>query len=213
MTLSGDGMTSFTSPGDGTEIIVPASQSRLRFQFEAIELRVIAGSDAGLEISLGLPNVRIGAAPDNDVVLSDRAVSRRHAEILMTPNGLLLRDLGSTNGTFINGVQITEAYIPPDAECRLGYSQLLIRQHTEERKVAVPRQDHLGELVGSSERMRELYGLIRAVAPTPTTVHLNGESGSGKELVARTLHAFSGRSGPFVVFDASVTDPEMVRND
>ncbi|MCB1769131.1 MAG: sigma 54-interacting transcriptional regulator [Candidatus Competibacteraceae bacterium] len=206
-------MTSFTSPGDGTEIIVPASQSRLRFQFEAIELRVIAGSDAGLEISLGLPNVRIGAAPDNDVVLSDRAVSRRHAEILMTPNGLLLRDLGSTNGTFINGVQITEAYIPPDAECRLGYSQLLIRQHTEERKVAVPRQDHLGELVGSSERMRELYGLIRAVAPTPTTVHLNGESGSGKELVARTLHAFSGRSGPFVVFDASVTDPEMVRND
>jgi DNA-binding NtrC family response regulator len=79
--------------------------------------------------------------------------------------------------------------------------------------VAVPRQDHLGELVGSSERMRELYGLIRAVAPTPTTVHLHGESGAGKELVARTLHAFSGRSGPLVVFDASVADPEMVRND
>ncbi|MCP5158050.1 MAG: sigma 54-dependent Fis family transcriptional regulator [Gammaproteobacteria bacterium] len=206
-------MASFTSPSDGTEIIVATSQSRLRVQFEAIELRVIAGSDTGLEISLGLPNVRIGTSPDNDVVLTDRAVSRRHAEIHMTPNGLLLRDLGSTNGTFINDVRITEAYIPPDAECRLGYSQLLIRQRTEERKVAVPRQDHLGELVGSSERMRELYGLIRAVAPTPTTVHLNGESGSGKELVARTLHAFSGRPGPLVVFDASVTDPEMVRND
>jgi len=79
--------------------------------------------------------------------------------------------------------------------------------------VAVPRQDHLGELVGASERMRELYGLIRAVAPTPTTVHLHGESGAGKELVARTLHALSGRSGPLVVFDASVADPEMVRND
>ncbi len=114
---------------------------------------------------------------------------------------------------FINDVRITEAYIPPDAECRLGYSNLLIRQRTEERKVAVPRQDHLGELVGSSERMRELYGLIRAVAPTPTTVHLHGESGSGKELVARTLHTFSGRSGPFMVFDASVADAEMVRND
>ena len=103
--------------------------------------------------------------------------------------------------------------MPTKAECRLGYSQLQIRQHTEERKVAVPRQDHLGELVGASERMRELYGLIRAVAPTPTTVHLHGESGAGKELVARTLHAFSGRPGPFVVFDASVADPEMVRND
>ncbi len=61
--------------------------------------------------------------------------------------------------------------------------------------------------------MRELYGLIRAVAPTPATVHLHGESGAGKELAARTLHTFSGRSGPFVVFDASVSDPEMVRND
>jgi transcriptional regulator of acetoin/glycerol metabolism len=206
-------MASSIFSGDGTEIIAMSAQSRLRVQFEAIELRVIAGADNGLEISLGLPNLRIGAAPDNDVVLTDRAVSRRHAEIRMTPNGLLLRDLGSTNGTFINDVRITEAYIPSDAECRLGYSTLLIRQCTEERKVAVPRQDHLGELVGSSERMRELYGLIRAVAPTPTTVHLHGESGSGKELVARTLHTFSGRSGPFMVFDASVADAEMVRND
>ena len=199
--------------GDGTEVIVAASQSQLRVQFEAIELRVVTGPDAGLEISLGLPVLRIGTAPDNDVVLTDRAISRRHAEIRMTPAGLLLRDLGSTNGTFINDVRITEAYIPVDADCRLGYSRLLIRQHTEERKVAVPRQDHLGELVGSSERMRELYGLIRAVASTPTTVHLHGESGAGKELVARTLHTFSGRQGPLVVFDASVADPEMVRND
>lgn len=199
--------------GDGTEVIVAASQSQLRVQFEAIELRVVTGPDAGLEISLGLPVLRIGTAPDNDVVLTDRAISRRHAEIRMTPTGLLLRDLGSTNGIFINDVRIAEAYIPADADCRLGYSRLLIRQHTEERKVAVPRQDHLGELVGSSERMRELYGLIRAVAPTPTTVHLHGESGAGKELVARTLHTFSGRQGPLVVFDASVADPEMVRND
>ncbi|KAB2926521.1 MAG: sigma 54-dependent Fis family transcriptional regulator [Candidatus Contendobacter sp.] len=206
-------MAASSSVGNGTEVIVATSQSQLRVQFEAIELRVVGGPDAGLEVSLGLPVLRIGTAPDNDVVLTDRAVSRRHAEIRMTPAGLLLRDPGSTNGTFINDVRITEAYIPADAECRLGYSRLLIRQHTEERKVAVPRQDHLGELVGSSERMRELYGLIRAVASTPTTVHLHGESGAGKELVARTLHAFSGRPGPLVVFDASVADPEMVRND
>jgi DNA-binding NtrC family response regulator len=211
--FSGDAMASTPFFSSGTEIIAATSQSKLRVQFEAIELRVVAGPDAGLEVSLGLPVLRVGASPDNDVVLTDRAVSRRHAEIRMTPAGLLLRDLGSTNGTFINDVRITEAYIPAEAECRLGYSRLVIRQHTEERKVAVPRQDHLGELVGSSERMRELYGLIRAVAPTPTTVHLHGESGAGKELVARTLHAFSGRSGPLVVFDASVADPEMVRND
>ena len=206
-------MSSSIPAVSGTEIIVAAARSPLRVQFEVIEIRVISGPDTGQEASLGLPSVRIGTAADNDLVLTDRAVSRRHAEIRMTADGLLLRDLGSTNGTFINDVRITEAYIPESAECRLGYSRVLIRQHTEERKVAVPRQDHLGELVGASERMRELYGLIRAVAPTPTTVHLHGESGAGKESVARTLHALSGRSGPLVVFDASVTDPEMVRND
>ncbi|CDI02202.1 Sigma54 specific transcriptional regulator, Fis family [Candidatus Competibacter denitrificans Run_A_D11] len=206
-------MLSPTPVADGTEIIVAAAHLPLSVQFEAIELRVLAGPDAGQEISLGLPSVRIGTASDNDLLLTDRAISRRHAEIRMTPDGLLLRDLGSTNGTFINDVRITEAYIPEHAECRLGYTRLSIRQHTEERKVAVPRQDHLGELVGASERMRELYGLIRAVAPTPTTVHLHGESGAGKESVARTLHGLSSRRGPLVVFDASVTDPEMVRND
>jgi DNA-binding NtrC family response regulator len=207
-------MAQSDSRSTGTEIIIAASASALRVQFEAIELQVIAGPDMGLEARLGLPNVRLGSAPDNDVVLNDRAVSRRHAEIQLTPQGLLLRDLGSTNGTFINNVRITEAYVPADAECTLGYSRLLIRQRTEERPVAVSRQEErLGELVGASERMRELYGLIRAVAPTPTTVHLHGESGSGKELVARTLHALSGRPGPLVVFDASVADPEMVRND
>ena len=120
-------MASFTSPGDGTEIIVAAAKSRLRFQFEAIELRVIAGSDAGLEISLGLPNVRIGTAPDNDVVLTDRAVSRRHAEILMTPNGLLLRDLGSTNGTYVNGTLVAEQPLRDGAVVTIGSTNLTFR--------------------------------------------------------------------------------------
>ncbi len=61
--------------------------------------------------------------------------------------------------------------------------------------------------------MRELFGLLQAVAPTPVTVHISGESGSGKEEVARTLHELSGRSGPLVVFDASVMDKEMMRDD
>ena len=138
--------------GDGTEVIVAASQSQLRVQFEAIELRVVTGPDAGLEISLGLPVLRIGTAPDNDVVLTDRAISRRHAEIRMTPNGLLLRDLGSTNGIFINDVRIAEAYIPADADCRLGYSRLLIRQHTEERKGAGAGHGNFGQRVGVGRR-------------------------------------------------------------
>jgi len=197
----------------GTQGIPALAEHGRRLQFESIYLRVVAGPDAGLEITLSVPTLRIGTATDNDVVLSDRAVSRHHAAIHMTAQGLALRDLGSTNGTFVNDLRITEAYLTPGVECTLGYSRLLVEQRTEERPVAISEQDHLGELVGASAQMRELFGLIRAVAPTPTTIQIIGESGSGKELVARTLHELSGRQGPLVVFDASVTDPEMVRND
>ena len=203
-----------TSPdASGTQLILPIARPARRLHLESVQLSVIDGPDAGLQASFSLPTVRIGAAPDNDIILKDRTVSRHHAEIRMTPEGLMLRDLGSTNGTFINQVQVTEAYLPPGAECAMGYSRLVIRQHTEERQVEASPHNHLGALVGGSPRMRELYGLLQAVAPTPVTVHLTGESGSGKELVAHTLHELSGRRGPLVVFDASVTDPELVRND
>jgi DNA-binding NtrC family response regulator len=197
----------------GTETLPVVPTDSLRVQLESIDLRVVGGPDEGLRVNLCLPTVRIGTAPDNDIVLTDRAVSRHHAEIRMTQQGLMFRDLGSTNGTFIGTLRIQEAYLAPETECIMGYTHIVIRSSTEERPVSISRDDHLGALVGGSERMRELYGLVRAVAPTPATVHITGESGSGKELVARTIHELSGRQGPLVVFDASVTDPEMVRND
>jgi transcriptional regulator with GAF, ATPase, and Fis domain len=196
----------------GTQAIRVPSQNQ-RFQLEAIELQVISGSDSGFKRSYSLPVLRIGTASDNDVILTDPTVSRHHAEIHMTAEGLLLRELGSTNGTFIGSLRVGETYLGADTECKLGYTRIAIRPHTEEHQVEIPSEDHLGQLVGASGPMRELYGYIRAVAPTPTTVLIQGESGSGKELVARTLHELSGREGPLVVFDASVTDPEMVRND
>src|SRR5918992_2701334 len=95
----------------------------------------------------------------------------------------------------------------------LGHTHILIQQQTDEICVSTPDQHRLGALVGASERMRQLYGLIQAVAPTPATVLITGESGAGKEQAARTLHELSGRRGPLVVLDASVADPEMIRSD
>ena len=112
---------------DGTEIIVAASQSRLRVQFETIELRVVTGTDAGLEISLGLPTVRIGTAPDNDVVLTDRAVSRRHAQIASTAEGWMLRDLSSENGTYVNGQRVTERLLADGDRVQFGTSRFLFK--------------------------------------------------------------------------------------
>ncbi|MCB1741401.1 MAG: sigma-54-dependent Fis family transcriptional regulator, partial [Gammaproteobacteria bacterium] len=123
------------------------------------------------------------------------------------------RDLGSRNGTFCDGVRVIEAFLEPDMTCALGNTRIRVTREIEARRYSVGQEQRLGDLVGGSAPMRELYGLLKAVAPSPTTVLIRGESGSGKEVVARTLHELSGRGGPLVVFDASVTDPEMVRND
>jgi DNA-binding NtrC family response regulator len=197
---------------DGTARI-NLTGSGYRIEFENLHLQVVSGPDAGLEADLCLPVIRIGTAADNDFILTDHTVSRYHVEIRMTPNGWIIRDLGSTNGTYIDSLRITEAYLVLQAKCMLGHTHILIQQQTDEICVSTPDQNRLGVLVGASERMRQLYGLIQAVAPTPATVLITGESGAGKEQVARTLHELSGRSGPLVVLDASVADPEMIRSD
>ena len=196
-----------------TEAIRIVADDSRRIEIEAVDIAVHDGPDAGLQGSYTVPVIHIGTAPDNDIILTDRAVSRHHAEIHVTKQGLLIRDLGSTNGTFVGQLRVTEAYLTPGTHCTIGYSQLSIQLRTEEHHFKIPKDNHLGELVGASEPMRELFGYIRAVADTPTTVLIHGESGCGKELVAKTLHELSGRKGQLVVFDASVTDHEMVRND
>ncbi|MDX1605587.1 MAG: FHA domain-containing protein, partial [Candidatus Competibacterales bacterium] len=181
---------------------------------EELEFFFTGGSASGQSQVLAQPLIRIGSATDNDLVLNDRTVSRHHAEIRATPQGPMLRDLDSTNGTYVGQMRITEAYLTDEVLCLLGQTRLIIRRSGGRRsdKTRQPAQ-HLGQLVGASARMRDLYEAVRMIAPTSTTVLIHGESGCGKELVARTLHELSGRSGPLVVFDASVTDPEMVRND
>ena len=180
---------------------------------ESVDIEVVSGPDAGKRMSLCLPLVRLGTAPDNDMILSDRAVSRYHAEIRHTPDGLLFRDLDSTNGSVINGLRITEAWLSADSTCVVGQTHLQIRTRLEQHPVTTSTAHQLGQLVGGSAPMRKLYGLIQAIAKTPSTVLIRGESGAGKEAVARTLHALSGRPGKLVVFDAAVTDPGMIRSD
>lgn len=67
---------------------------------------VKGGPNDGRTIILAKPTISMGRLPDNDVVVNEPAVSRRHAEIFRTDAGYQLRDLGTTNGTFVNGRNI-----------------------------------------------------------------------------------------------------------
>jgi DNA-binding NtrC family response regulator len=158
--------------------------------------------------------IRIGAMADNDLVLSDDTVSRYHCKIVQENHSYVLVDLGSTNGTFINRVRIREGYLRPDVPIHIGRTELRFHAGDERVDIVPSKKERLGELIGRHARMRELYAIVEKIAPTATTVVIEGETGTGKEVVAHTLHKLSPRARqPFVVFDCSAVPANLVESE
>ncbi len=202
------------SPLDPTATLrLDAGPRGVKLSIEGIRLVVVRGPDQGREAGFELPVVRIGSGREADLVLTDPAVSRRHAEVRVLPGRLVIRDCGSTNGIRVRGLRITEADLEPGTEVELGGTCLRVERRTAEHRAMISEEESLCSLVGGSPAMRKVFALLRALGPTPASVLVLGESGTGKELVARTLHELSGRSGPLVVFDAASADPELIRSD
>jgi DNA-binding NtrC family response regulator len=158
--------------------------------------------------------VRIGAVADNDVVLADDTVSRFHCKILQADSGYVLVDLGSTNGTFVNKVRIREAFLESGCTIKVGDTRLRFAADKEEVAIVPAQGDRLGALIGGNARMREIYAIIEKIAPTGTTVVIEGETGTGKEVVAQTIHALSPRArGELVVFDCGAVPPNLIESE
>jgi transcriptional regulator with GAF, ATPase, and Fis domain len=176
----------------------------------------LLGEDAGRPIDRGFDQgtIRIGAMDDNDLVLTDDTVSRYHCKIVQEETGYVLYDLGSTNGTFINKVRVREAYLKPGCTVGLGQTELKWSADEEEVEIVPSRKDHCGDLVGKSAKMREMYSIIEKIAPTNTTVVIEGETGTGKEVVAQTIHKLSLRSGgPLMVFDCGAVPENLIESE
>jgi two-component system response regulator GlrR len=145
----------------------------------------------------------VGSSPSAGVVLSDRTVSRLHAELALRANGLWVRDLESRNGTFVENVRVAEALVPDGASLRLGRTVLRVAYGAPSAP-DVWERGHFGPLLGASVAMRKLFALLARVAATEASVLVQGETGTGKELVAEAIHAASGRAdGPLVVVDCA----------
>jgi two-component system response regulator GlrR len=146
----------------------------------------------------------VGSAADSAIVVDDPTVSRIHAEFDSREDGLWLRDLGSRNGTFINGVQISLGRVPDGGGVRVGATLLSAQRDKTPKPVELWPADHFGPLLGTSIVMRELFARIARVARTDSTVLIQGETGTGKELVALAIHEGSTRAHePFVVVDCA----------
>ena len=166
------------------------------------KLVVVKGAQRGREYVVSSDVVRVGKANDNDLVLPEETVSRVHLEILRDAKGYHLRDLHSTNGTFLDGAEIREAYVRAGSIITVGTVQLRFTPFEERIEAHASDLEELGAMHGRSTAMREIFGLLERLAPTDATLLVEGEAGVGKELMARTAHARSRRrSGPFVVVD------------
>ena len=159
-------------------------------------------------------NIAIGAMEDNDLVIDDDTVSRYHARVYQDENSYLLQDLDSTNGTFINRVRIKEAYLKPGCTITVGKTDVRFQSLDERVEILPSNREAFGEIVGKSVRMREIFGILEKIGPTGVTVVIEGETGTGKEVVARTVHMTSNRSkGPFVVFDCGAVPENLIESE
>jgi DNA-binding NtrC family response regulator len=146
--------------------------------------------------------VTIGSHPGNGLVLADPTVSRFHARIELDANGYLLCDLDSTNGTYVNDMRVKAAYLPVKARLLLGDVEVVFEVQREEASLGLSQADRFGALWGQSPVMRRLFDQLAPIAAADSTVLLEGETGSGKDLVAGEIHRHSPRhKGPYTVVD------------
>jgi DNA-binding NtrC family response regulator len=157
----------------------------------------------------------IGKDPACDLSLTDPSVSHFHCEISDTARGgLELRDLGSRNGTRIEGVHVLAAPLSETVVLTLGRTQ--VRFETNDRPVKVPlsRQDRFGLLVGRSAAARSAFAALERAAASESTILLQGETGTGKELAAESIHRQSRRSdGPFIVVDCGAIPADLLESE
>jgi DNA-binding NtrC family response regulator len=179
---------------------------RTRLQPRAVRLvhrmrvAVEEGPDTGASIMDDA--LAIGTSEDNALVLADPAVSRYHLELRRTSNGIALVDLGSRNGTWVGGVRVERAIVPAGTRLRLGDTTIVVDDAGS--TVVPPTTDapRPADLVGDSEAIREVARLIHRLARVDSSVLIQGETGVGKEVIARSLHEASPRrANELVVVD------------
>lgn len=159
-------------------------------------------------------SVRIGAGAGNDLVIDKPTVSAVHAEVIATQQGFRLRDLGSTNGTSVNGIRVLDAFVKDGAKIVVGDVELELRIGRDVVNQPLSAATELNGAVGTSAAMRAVFSRIERVAKTDATVLIHGETGTGKEVTAWAIYEASKRANqPFVVVDCAAIARTLIESE
>jgi transcriptional regulator with GAF, ATPase, and Fis domain len=162
--------------------------------------------------------VRIGRGRKNQIILPDSVVSRKHARLVRHGSGYMLID-ESRNGTLMKGKKVSNVRLESGDEFEIGPFRIQFDEdvydwdrETEESKVL--EKESFQGIVGTSPAIRNLFEFIKRVSVSDGTVLISGETGSGKELVARAVHTLSVRAkGPFVAINCSAISHDLVESE
>ncbi len=199
------------SDPNATEPIGPASDT---FAFQRFRVVVVVGPDTGKERVADGPELSIGTSPSSDLILGDPTVSRHHCAIEAGPRGFHLRDLGSTNGTRLGHHFVDSIYLGGEAIISLGATAVKFEILDETVRERLVSGDSFAGLLGRSAPMRRIFTLVPRLAGSDATVLIDGETGTGKTLLAEAIHQASPRArGPFVAVDCAAIPPTLIESE
>lgn len=179
----------------------------------SLRVEVVDGPDRGMHTT-GSDTLAVGTARDNALVVTDFTVSRYHLEVAARSGGILVTDLGSTNGTYVGAVRIEKALVPPGTLVTLGGTTIRFDDAIKHTVPASTEVKHYAGMIARSPAMLRLFNDIARIASTPTSVLIVGESGTGKERVAEALHLASGRARePIVTIDCGALSSSLLASE
>jgi len=187
-----------TQANSTCEVPLPGSPHvwRLRFYHEGTErVRILRRGEV----------LVVGSGEGADLCLADPTVSTSHCRLSADESGLQVHDLGSKNGTFVGAGRVHDAELRgPTASFSIGRTSVVA-----EVRERAPQEDSLG-LLGESEPMLRVRKSIHRLAALRGAVLIQGESGTGKDLVARALHQESKRRGAYVPLNVAAMPESLL---